>query len=297
MSTTPSSDEKKGVALSLISAASAAGFLIPYKAALGGGHILGPLFVLLFSAAVFNTLGSLRGFFSGVRLDAFAFKVALILAFFTLISNWASIRAIAILEPAIVSALLQTQVLYVALVGRLVLKEALGLSLLFGILSALAGVLVLRYPADSSVEVGWLGILYVNIAAFGFGMLHVTTRKVISRIHPLSINALRLWISVVGLALMPEVRSDLSELRPEAAALTALAAFLGPFLSRITLMYSARHIEAAKAVLLALTSPVFALVLGAAFLDSWPTGLQLAGCTLVVLGVLVPLVGGRRAAS
>jgi drug/metabolite transporter (DMT)-like permease len=62
-------------------------------------------------------------------------------------------------------------------------------------------------------------------------------------------------------------------------------------------MYSARHIEAAKAVLLALTSPVFALVLGAAFLDSWPTGLQLAGCALVVLGVLVPLVGGRRAAS
>jgi drug/metabolite transporter (DMT)-like permease len=126
--------------------------------------------------------------------------------------------------------------------------------------------------------------------------MHVITRKMIARIHPLSVNAVRLWLSAIVMALLPQSHAAFSKLQFEAIGLTVIAAFFGPFLGRAALMYTARYIPAAQAVMLSLMTPFVALLLAAAFLGIWPKPMELFGGGLVLFGIVWPLSEGLRPA-
>lgn len=276
-----------------MSAVSSAGFIVPYKAAINEGHGAALVFILILGAACFNTVASAGLQRGGVRLNRYGLFTALLMAVFTVLGNEASRLALAELHPAVTSALLQGQVLYVALVGYLVLRERVGLGYWLGAGCAVLGVFVLRAPVDSHIAVSVAGLVYGNIAAFCFGMLHVISRKAIAKIQPVSVNAVRLWFAVLALWAFPSVRDELPLVSGQQWALTFLAAFLGPFLARLSLMYSARYIPAAKAVLFALTTPVFALGLSFLVLGTLPGIAELLGSGLILVGIVIPLRHGR----
>jgi drug/metabolite transporter (DMT)-like permease len=120
--------------------------------------------------------------------------------------------------------------------------------------------------------------------------MHVTTRKVIRRIDPVFVNALRLWLAVGLMVMLPGRLAGALALDLHTWALVAAAAFLGPFLSRLCLMYAVRHISASRSSLVTLAAPVFAFVLGFLVLGIAPTVRELLGGALITAGIALPLL-------
>jgi len=75
----------------------------------------------------------------------------------------------------------------------------------------------------------------------------------------------------------------------------ALAAFFGPFLSRLGAMYSARHVAASTTALAALVTPSLTLVLSWLVLGTLPTTRELAGGAVMLTGVAIPVLDLLRA--
>lgn len=293
------SGPRTGALLSLMAALSAAAFLIPYKQAAGTGAPRDVVvMVMLLAAAMLNTV-----LFLGKRLRAgrahaaaprrsvrLTMIVALVLAGFTALGNRAVAEALVHLGPGLTSVVQQTQVLFVAAASTLLLGERITPRFAAGAVIALAGFAVMRLPgqAGSALELG--GMLWAVVSALSFGAMHVVTRKVIQRIDPVPVNALRLWLAVAVLACWPGRLASLGGLDTRTWALAAAAAFLGPFLGRICLMYAVRHISASHSTLLNLTSPVFAFGLGFLAFGTAPTGLELAGGALILTGIALPVL-------
>jgi transporter family protein len=72
--------------------------------------------------------------------------------------------------------------------------------------------------------------------------------------------------------------------------MVALGALLGPFLSFVCYFAALRYMDFSKVSILRNSEPVFAAVYGLIFLGSLPGGRQLAGCALVLAGVVLVAV-------
>jgi len=70
-------------------------------------------------------------------------------------------------------------------------------------------------------------------------------------------------------------------------AMVGVGALMGPFLSFVCYFAALRYMDFSKVSILRNSEPVFAAVYGFMFLGSLPVGRQLAGCVLVLAGVLL----------
>jgi drug/metabolite transporter (DMT)-like permease len=305
---------RTGALLSLSAALLAAAFLIPYK--LAGERAPTDLVTLamLASAALFNTattLGSRIGRRSAAATAApsrrLAVMVAAGIAVLTAAGNFAVAQALAHSAPGLVSSVQQTQVIFVAAASAVLLGERITLRFGAGVLVALAGFAVMRLPIlgepvaiGSAPETGGgagLGVLWAVLSAFCFGLMHTITRKVIRRIDPVFVNALRLWLAVGLVVALPGRLGGVLALDLHTWALAAAAAFFGPFTSRLCLMYAVRHISASHSSLVTLATPVFAFTLGFAVLGIAPTARELLGGALILAGIALPLLERLAAAG
>jgi drug/metabolite transporter (DMT)-like permease len=310
----PTPHPRTGALLSLASALLAAAFLIPYK--LAGARAPADLVTLamLASAAMFNTATTL-----GSRLGRpaqaapswrLAFLVAAGIAVLTATGNFAVAQALTHSAPGLVSSVQQTQVIFVAAASAVLLGERITLRFGAGVLVALAGFAVMRLPMDEVVGgaggagpaagatgVVEIGVLWAVLSALCFGLMHVITRKVIRRIDPMFVNALRLWLAVGLMVMLPGRLAGALALDLHTWALAAAAACLGPFLSRLCLMYAVRHISASRSSLITLAAPVFAFVLGFLVLGIAPTVRELLGGAFIAAGIALPLLERVAAAT
>jgi len=140
-------------------------------------------------------------------------------------------------------------------------------------------------------------VLWALGGASSFGTMVIITRKVIDRIQPVTVNVMRLWLAVAFLAAVPGTAARALAAGHELWLMAAVAAFCGPFVSRLCIMYALRHVTAAYQVLISLSAPVFAFVLGYLFLGTVPTGPELVGGGIMLIGIAVPVVAGLRAAQ
>lgn len=279
----------KGALLSLGAAFFAALFLIPFKAA---GQLTprdGAVLAVLLCAAGLNTVTAFtsRSRRRGRMWDRTTLLTAGALGVLTAIGNVAVGEALARLDAGLTSVLQQTQVLFVAAAAFFFLGERITLRFMIGAIIALAGFAVAQSPDGGALRVG---MLFAIASALAFGMMHVITRKVIDRIDPIWVNALRLWLAVVILAsLIGPVRA-LSGLGARAWFLCFAAAFVGPYLGRICIMYAVRYIPASQSALLVLFAPVFAFALGFIAFGSIPGPLDVVGAALILAGIALPIL-------
>lgn len=289
-------NERRGNLWAAASAISSGAFAIPFKVA--GGHGLSPLtlaFGLVLGGALFNSMALLSGAGTRRRFDAYFWRVCLQMSVFTALGNGFSSQAVQLLDPAVYQTLIQTQVLFAGLLGWLFLKERVTRTFLLGVVLAVLGIAVMRLPEAHGHALPLLGLLSVGGAAASFTMVHVLTRKHAHNISPLQVNALRLWFAAAVLGAFPDVVGQATSAPPAFWGVIFGAAFLGPFLGRVCVMYSARYIPVAQGILISIASPVVTLMLGWLVLGTTPTGLQLAGGATLLCGVLLPLVGILRA--
>ena len=285
-------DLKRGTLLSTGAALWAAAFLIPYKQAslLADAQVVA--LAMLTASAVWNTVTALVQTRGALGLNKTSVWAAIALAVFSVTGNICSSNSLGTLEPAITSVLLRTQVVFVALAGALFLGERISAAIAVGAAVALAGLLVMRMPYDGNAE--FTGVLWALGAANSFGAMVIITRKVIHRIEPIAVNAIRLWIAVAFLACLPGNASRTIGAGGEVWLLAAIAAFCGPFISRICIMYALKHVTAAFQVLIGLSSPAFAFALGFLILGTIPTGYELLGGAIILVGIAIPVGSGLR---
>lgn len=284
------SQVSKGKALAVASSFWAAAFLIPYGAASETLARETLALAMLLCAAILGTVTTPWRGDRAIALGRVTLIVAGGLGVFTVIGNIAMAEALSRAEPALVAVMLQTEVLFVAVIAAAWLRERITGRFAAGAAIALAGFAIMRLPGADSAAIDLAGAAAAAIAALSFALMHVVTRVSIRRIDPRAVNALRLWLAVGVLALLPENASTLTDLDARAWSLAAAAAFCGPFLGRLFLMYAVRYIPAGHARLAGLLSPVFAFVLGFAAFGSTPGPLELLGGAVILAGVALPLV-------
>jgi drug/metabolite transporter (DMT)-like permease len=281
-------ETRKGTLLSLSSALLGAAFLVPYKAAGQLAPVRGVVLAMLVAAAAFNTVTLYGRPGERARRRRIDVAVALALSVCTVVGNIASLAALALLEPAIVSATTHTQVFLVVALAWPLLGERPTARFVAGAAIAVAGFVLMQRPtAGGTVTTAGIGLAV--LAAGMWASMQVITRWAVARIDLVFVNGLRLWLASAALACVPGAIGSARAMPAEAWALAGCAAFLGPFLSRVALMYSVRYISASHSTLVGLIGPAFALLFGLAAFGTAPSPLEIAGGAVILTGVSLPL--------
>jgi drug/metabolite transporter (DMT)-like permease len=220
-------------------------------------------------------------------------QTSAVLACLTIVGNLSSAKAVVHRAPAVASVLLRTEIVFVGILGALWLGERLSWGLVVGAVVALLGLVVMRWPLawDGSA----LGALWALGAAGCFAGMQVVTRRVAMQVPLVLVNTLRLWLAVMAWSLLPGHVREVSTMPLEFWWQVTLAALFGPFLGRVFIMLSLRQLRAAQSALLLLLAPVVAFLIAFFAFGERPTGLELSGASLVLLGVALPMLPGGRA--
>jgi drug/metabolite transporter (DMT)-like permease len=296
-SRTPKQAVVVGLLWSGLGAAFAAGYLVPYKAAVVEVGPEGLVLPMLLAAALLSTgLDGIerlwhqrRGEAKPWQWDGVTLIVVLLLGVASALGNEAVCQALVDLNPGIVSVTLRTQVIFVAIGGLLVLREPLSGRFWIGLGVALAGYVYLQRQLDVDGGVSALGIAWAVVGAAAFGSMQVVIRRAIHRIDLLQVNTLRLWLAAGLVALLPGRVAALSGLPGRIWAFAATAALCGPVLSRLCLMRALRTLPAAHATLALFSAPVFAYLLTGLLLGAWPSAAEIVGSLVILLAIALPV--------
>ncbi len=294
-------DRRRGLAFAFAAALGSALFVLPWKLANAAGRPEHSVLILLGAAATANSalvvgqrlaVGTLS-----IRRPGLDLAVAALLATFTLVGNLASARASQDLSPALLNVLLRAEVMLVAMLAWLFLRERVERRFWLGATIAMLGLFFLQEPASGTSRAGLLGAgtAMALVAAACFSGLAVVTRGFIHRIDPVMVNTLRLWLAVAlwfPFYTLPKP----GEIPAQQILWAVLAAMMGPFASRLCMMLSARDVEARTTTLANLTSPLMTLPLGWLLLSDLPAPQQLLGGALMIAGIAIPLLPRRQAA-
>ncbi len=305
------SNVRTGISLSLFATVCAALYFIPFKVACQAVPREQAVTLVLLSAAVFNSIAAVQTGWTGragrtghgrrLKLDAVSLKTILVFGIVTVFGNYCVAQALVHVDAGVTSVLHQTQILFVVLGGWLFLQERVSARFGGAMLVVLAGIATMQLPSAGAAPLSSEGIAWGLASSFWFAVIHLWTRNVAQRVDLVQVNALRLWLAVVIMLLIPGNAAALFSVGGEVWLLCALGAFAGPFVSRLSIMFAVRHITAAQSSMITLTGPLFAFVLDFAILDVVPERWQLIGAGVVLLGVAIPILemvrlGPRRAA-
>jgi len=287
------SNPRRGALLTAAAGFFGAAFLIPYKhtSLLAGASAAA--MALLLCSALWNTGTAFVQLGRKWKMDAVAWRSAVILAALSAGGNLCSARALTLIDPGLQSVLLRFQLVFVVLMGAVFLRETITRALAFGVVLAAAGVVITRYPLEGIDS--FTGVFWGLGASLCFGTMSLVIRHVVARIEPVAVNAVRLWISVAILAVLPGTVSSLADAPPQIWLYAAAAAFCGPYLSRLFIMYSLRHMTVGLHTLLSLAAPIIAYILGYLAFGAVPTRFELIGIAIILVGIAVPTIAAFRA--
>ena len=292
------STQRRGLLFALLGAVSGGAFMIPWKMATAEGSTSSMVLVMSVAAALVNSAVLLLP--QPARADRprgelrLTLVLAAVFAGLTLAGNAASAASAAQLSAPMVSVLLRSDVIIIAVLGWLFLGERADLRFWLGAAVAGAGLWIVQAPSAAGVALSPVGLGLGLLAAACFSCMGVLTRRFIRRIDPVALNAWRLWAAVILWFLVegPHLPADLT---PRLVGLAALAALIGPGLGRLALMFSARDLEARVTAMVGLSGPLWAVLFAWIVLGTLPQGREWVGGALLLLGVAIPLL--RRPAA
>jgi drug/metabolite transporter (DMT)-like permease len=282
---------QRGLWLTIASCAGAACFLVTYKLAAGLGDASDATLVMLLSAAAFNTItNAAREHGRETQpLDRLSWLLAAALSVLTLAGNELAVEAVRRISAPLTSVLQQSQVLFVALLGRAILGDRVTPRFWVGACVATAGLYLIHGATSASVEADRVGMALAVGSAACWGLMAVYTRKYIHRIRPIAVNALRLWISI-GLWFAVHLRLPAVPMRWDFVLYCVLAGGFGPYLSRTALMHALAHVSPTKTTLIGLLTPAITIVPAFFVFGTVPSARELLGSSIMIAGVAIPVL-------
>jgi drug/metabolite transporter (DMT)-like permease len=287
-------NRRRGIAWSLGAALASGLFVIPWKLANEVGAPSTSAFALLAWAALFNSLlglFQLRGR-KPIPLTRYETWTALALGVLSLLGNLASASGIAILSPSLFNVLQRSEVLVVPVLAWALIGERVERRFWLGASIAVGGLAVMNDPfGEASIDARGASFAFASVLCFS--AMGVVTRMAITRVDPVRLNALRLWMTLPLWWVLTGGAVDLGSVGAAQLGYTALAAFAGPFAARLCLIFSARHVAARTTALGALSAPAVSVPFEWLLLAHVPPRQQLLGGAILLAGIAVPLLRRR----
>lgn len=291
MTSEPAPRARTGIAWASGAAMMAGSFVIPWKLATPHGDEATSVLVLLVSAAVLNSILVPFSKGQGARWTAQAMWLSVILAVLTLFGNLASAVAIERISAPLLSVLQRAEVLVVAVVAWVVLREKPHVLFWVGAAVSAAG---LMWMHGTNGALDGYGIAAGLGSSVCFGSMLVAVRRYIHGLDAVFVNAFRLWLSVGVWFAVHQTVPTADDLNPSVLIYASLAGLFGPFLSRLFSMQSSHHLEARFTALILLSTPALSLPLAWAFLGTIPSRPELEGGLVMLVGIAIPVVGMLR---
>jgi drug/metabolite transporter (DMT)-like permease len=193
-------------------------------------------------------------------------------------------------SPGLATVLSSTQPLIAAMLGYVALSEWLGRQGLLALALGFAGVaLVASDGLTGDGSFGIVGVLYVLLAALGVAVGNVLLKKLVKRFDPLTalggqfaLGSLPLWAGTIAL-------EDLAQFRWSGSLVLVYVALvvLGTVIPAVLWFALLEREDLNRMNAFTFLTPIFALLLGAAFFDERLAALQWVGTVLVLAAVVL----------
>ncbi len=188
-------------------------------------------------------------------------------------------------NPAVVSFIGNIGPVFVTLMGILLLRERFRTTQVIGIVITIMGIFVINFREGGFAGFFDPGSVYVLSAAFLFSLATIVGRRMHHMLVPGYMSLIRSFLLAVVMALL-FFRTDVWPSIPlNIWKDLALGSLLETLIVIIFAYQALKLIEATKTSLLISTKGVWTLVLAWIFLGVFPTGVQLVGGLLTLVGV------------
>jgi len=212
--------------------------------------------------------------------------VALLIALLEGVATGLFYMAIQAMEnPAVVSFIGNIGPVFVTVMGIMLLGERFKKLQLLGIVLTILGIFIINYREGGFAGFIDPGSLYIISAAFLFSLATIAGRRCHRLLVPGYMSLLRSFILAVVMAILFFHSGKGIQLSPGIWRDLAIGSFLETLIVIVFAYQALKLIEATKTSLIISTKGVWTLILAWIFLDLFPTGLQLTGGLLTLVGV------------
>jgi len=188
-------------------------------------------------------------------------------------------------NPAVVSFIGNIGPVFVTLMGILLLKERFRTTQVIGIVITIMGIFVINFREGGFAGFFDPGSVYVISAAFLFSLATIVGRRMHHLLVPGYMSLIRSFLLAVAMALL-FFRADVwPSISLNIWKDLALGSLLETLIVIVFAYQALKLIEATKTSLLISTKGVWTLLLAWIFLGVFPTGVQLVGGLLTLVGV------------
>jgi len=188
-------------------------------------------------------------------------------------------------NPAVVSFIGNIGPVFVTIMGILLLKERFRTLQLIGIVTTIVGVFVINFREGGFAGFVDPGSVYVISAAFLFSLATIVGRRMHHKLVPGYMSLIRSSLLAVAMAILFFRSGELTPISLNIWKDLALGSFLETLIVIVFAYQALKLIEATKTSLIISTKGVWTLVLAWVFLDVFPTGVQLVGGLVTLVGV------------
>jgi drug/metabolite transporter (DMT)-like permease len=228
---------------------------------------------------------SLRDALISLGLGVFGFFLYQILTFSALARIPASMNAV----------LISSNVIFIALLAALILKERIILARIIGIVLALCGVVLTTFNMGftfkgETIGIDLFGCLFSLMAAFSFALYSVIGKKVLTSNDPLIVVTLALFSGAVMLTILTSTTVGFSEVVLAGWSTFLLMVFLG--LTMIGIAYPIwficlKRLPVSHVSVYIYITPIFAVILSLIILHERFSWLFWVGGALILGGIFI----------
>ena len=264
-------------------------FILPFKVAAGQDQGAGAALGLMLFVFVLFFPWALRRF---PKTDSANRRATVSLSWKLAVAaglgNLAQGYALETLHAGVAVTFIQMNVLFVAVLAFLWLREPMTVPVMFGVALAAFGIVVTQWPALSGNFDWSFGVLWAVFSAFCFSMMDLLSRREIKNADPIVTNVLRALLGTLFLAAFPGALEQFLSMSSKQIGACALAALTGPGIARLLLISAARDLPAVQSALIQQVRPLLALPVTSIVFGLWPSGWEWGGAILITMGVVLP---------
>lgn len=188
-------------------------------------------------------------------------------------------------NPAVVSFIGNIGPVFVTILGVTLLKERFGRWQIVGIAVAIIGVFVINFKGQAFGGFLEPGAVYVIMASLFFAMATIVGRKYHHFLDPDLMSLVRSMMLAAVFAVLLIISKETLDFEWAVWRDLAIGSLFETLLTIVFAYQALKRIEATSTSLIISSKGVWTLLLAWAFLDVFPTGLQLVGGILTLAGV------------
>ncbi len=188
-------------------------------------------------------------------------------------------------NPAVVSFIGNIGPVFVTIMGITLLRERFHTVQMVGILVTIAGIFVINYREGGFAGFTDPGSIYVIGASLLFSVATIVGRKYHLSLLPGYMSLIRSFLLALAMLLIFNFDSQMPDLSIAIWRDLSIGSLMETLIVIVLAYQALKLIEATKTSLIISSKGLWTLILAWIFLDIFPTGMQLAGGGLTLVGV------------